>query len=50
VSADRYTVAPIPPEGPLLDDYIEQHWEALLSVQRDLPEWAPTRTVWLPIL
>jgi hypothetical protein len=50
VSADGYTVAPIPPEGPLLDDYIERCWEALSSVQRDLPEWAPTRTVWLPIL
>jgi hypothetical protein len=38
------------PEGPLLDEYIEQRWEALSSVQRDLPEWAPSRAVLLPIL
>jgi hypothetical protein len=29
VSASGYAVAPIPPEGPLLDDYIKQRWEAL---------------------
>jgi uncharacterized protein YbdZ (MbtH family) len=29
VSAGAYAVAPISPEGPLLDDYIEQRWEAL---------------------
>jgi hypothetical protein len=39
VSADGYAIAPTPPEGPLLDDYIEQRWEALPPVQRDLPEW-----------
>jgi hypothetical protein len=32
VSAGGYVVAPIPPEGPLLDDYIEQRWEALPPV------------------
>jgi hypothetical protein len=45
VSVGGYAVAPIPPEGPLLDDYIEQRWEALPPAQRDLPEWAPTRTI-----
>jgi hypothetical protein len=29
VSADGYAVAPISPEGPLLNDYIERRWEAL---------------------
>jgi hypothetical protein len=41
VSAGGYAVAPIPSERPLLDNYIEQ---------RDLPEWAPRRAIWLPIL
>jgi hypothetical protein len=45
-----YAIAPIPPEGLLLDDYIEQRWEALPPAQRDLPEWAPIRVVSLPIL
>jgi hypothetical protein len=45
VSASAYAIAPIPPEGPLLDDYIERRWEALSPVHRDLPEWAPTRAV-----
>jgi hypothetical protein len=49
VSIGRYTIAPILPEGPLLDDHIEHRWKALPPAQRDLPEWAPTR-VWLPIL
>jgi hypothetical protein len=49
-STDGYAVAPIPPEGPAPDEYIEQRWEALPLVQRDLPEWAPTRAIWLPIL
>jgi hypothetical protein len=34
----------------LLDDYIEQRWEVLPLAQRDLPEWAPMRAIWLPIL
>jgi hypothetical protein len=50
VSTGGYAVSPITSEGPLLDDYIEQCWEVLPPVQRDLPEWAPTRAVWLPIL
>jgi hypothetical protein len=50
MSAGEYVVAPIPPEGPLLDEYIDQCWEALPLAQRNLPEWAPTRVVWLPIL
>jgi hypothetical protein len=50
VSADGYAVAPIPPKGPLLDDLIEQRWEALTPSPCDLPEWAPTRTISLPIL
>jgi hypothetical protein len=29
MSAVGYTVTPIPPEGPLLDDHIKQQWEAL---------------------
>jgi hypothetical protein len=29
VSGGGYAVAPIPLEGPLLDEYIEQRWEAL---------------------
>jgi uncharacterized protein YbdZ (MbtH family) len=40
VSAGSYAIAPIPPEGLLLDDYIEQRWEGLPPVQPDLPEWA----------
>jgi hypothetical protein len=50
VSGGGYAVAPIPPEGPPLDDLIEQRWEALMPALRNLPEWAPTRTIWLPIL
>jgi hypothetical protein len=50
VSTGGYAVAPVPPEGPLLDDYIEQRWEALPSAQCDLLQWAPTRAIWLPIL
>jgi hypothetical protein len=30
VSAGGYAVTPIPPEGPLLDDYIERRRKALL--------------------
>jgi hypothetical protein len=43
-------VVPLPPKGSLLDDYIERRWEALSPVQCNLPEWVPTRAVWLPIL
>jgi hypothetical protein len=50
MSTDGYAVAPIPPEGPLIDHLIEQRWEALPPARRDLPEWAPTRAIWLPIL
>jgi hypothetical protein len=50
VSAGGYAVAPIPLEGMLLDDLIEQRWEALPPAQCDLPEWAQTRDIWLPIL
>jgi hypothetical protein len=50
VSADGYAVAPIPPKEVLLDDYIKWHWEALLPTECDLPKWAPTRAVWLPIM
>jgi hypothetical protein len=50
VSAGGYAVALIPPNGLLLDDYIERRWEALPLAQRQLPEWAPMRAVWLPIL
>jgi hypothetical protein len=50
MSAGGYTIVPLPPKGPLLDDYIERRWEALSLVQRNLPEWVPTRAVWLPIL
>jgi hypothetical protein len=50
MSAGGYAVAPIPSEGPLLDEYIKQRWEALPSAQRDLTEWVPTRAIWLPIM
>jgi rRNA maturation protein Nop10 len=30
VSTGEYAVAPIPPKGSLLDEYIKQRWEALL--------------------
>jgi hypothetical protein len=50
VSAGGYVVAPIPSEDPLLENYIERLWEGLPPVQRDLPEWALTRDVWLRIL
>jgi hypothetical protein len=45
VSTGGYTVAPIPPKGPLLDDYIELPW-----AQRDLPEWALIRPFCITIL
>jgi hypothetical protein len=50
VSAGGYAVALIPPNGLLLDDYIERRWEALPLAQRQLLEWAPMHAVWLPIL
>jgi hypothetical protein len=50
VSTGSYAVAPILPEGPLLDDLIEQRWEVLPPARRNLPEWAPTRAIWLFIL
>jgi hypothetical protein len=50
MSAGGYAVAPIPPEGLLLDDYIERRWEALPPAQRNLSELASMHAVWLPIL
>jgi hypothetical protein len=50
MSAGGYAIAPIPPEGPLLDEYIKKWWEDLPPAQRGQPEWAPTRAIRLPIL
>jgi hypothetical protein len=48
--ASWYAIAPIPPEGLLFDEYIEQRWEAFPLAQGDQPEWVPTCANWLPIL
>jgi hypothetical protein len=50
VSASGYAVALILLEGPVLDELIERRWQMLPLANRELPEWAPTRAVWLMIL
>jgi hypothetical protein len=50
VSAGGYAVAPISPEGPLLDELIDRRWQMLPPEQREQPEWVPMRAIWLPIL
>jgi hypothetical protein len=47
VSAAGYAVPPLP-EVDALDDIIDQLRQLLLPAQRNLPENAPRRSIWLP--
>jgi hypothetical protein len=46
VLAAGYAVPPLP-KGDALDDIIDQRRQLLPSVQRNLPENAPRRSIWL---